>query len=92
MGRTGKPAGRRSLMLVCAAFAAGLLAFVAAAVSSAELTFGWFAYAPLSEGAMLSEVVMMSRTSAVLYVTGVLCLLAGAYVLGLRRGGRTDGR
>jgi len=86
------PAGRRSLILVCVAVAAALVAFVAAAVSSADLTFGWFAYAPLSEGSMLSDVVMMSRTSAALYVVGVLCLLAGAYVLGLRRGVRTGGR
>ncbi|MCO1339543.1 hypothetical protein BJH93_11665 [Kocuria polaris] len=79
-------------MTASIAIAIGVLVLAAAAVSTASTSFGWFAYAPLSESGYLPDVVLVSRTTILLEVVGLICLLVGAFTLGLWRGRRAVGR
>ncbi|GAB3667168.1 hypothetical protein GCM10027591_15530 [Zhihengliuella somnathii] len=74
-------------MTAAIAVVAGVLVLIAAAVSM-QTASGWFAYAPLSESGYLPDAVLVSRTTITLEAVGVVCLLVGAFALGLWRGRR----
>lgn len=89
-----QPSGARKPAILLAAGILALLGIVAGVSTliygfSRPTTFGWFAYAPLSEEAFLPGMTILSNTQ----VTGLVLLAAGllcaAFWAGLRVGWRS---